>query len=265
MHVALTIVLAWAALFLTFTAVWWVQLRTLNAGMVDPVWAASLGGVALLVAACGTGAPINRLCVAAGGAIWGARLALHLWRRNHAKPEDPRYRALREQWGTAAARNMFGFFQLQAVISLALSVAFFVPAYRPDPPSTAALSAGICIWLAAVAGEALADRQLRRFVADPDQQGKVCRVGLWRYSRHPNYFFECTHWLAYSAISLGTPWLWLTLLAPVLMAWLLLKVSGIPILEARLMQTRAGYREYVQTTSALVPWPPRTNTRETST
>jgi cyclopropane-fatty-acyl-phospholipid synthase len=113
------------------------------------------------------------------------------------------------------------------------------------------------VWLIAVAGEALADRQLKRFAADPAHRGKVCRVGLWRYSRHPNYFFECVHWLAYAVLSIGMPWAWLTLAPPLLMAWLLLKVSGIPILEARLADTRDGYRDYMRTTSVLIPWPPK--------
>jgi steroid 5-alpha reductase family enzyme len=85
----------------------------------------------------------------------------------------------------------------------------------------------------------------------------VCRSGLWRYSRHPNYFFECVHWLAYIALSIGTPWVWFTLLPPVLMAFLLLKLSGIPLLEASMAKRRPGYADYMRTTSALIPWPPR--------
>lgn len=113
------------------------------------------------------------------------------------------------------------------------------------------------VGIAAVAGETASDRQLKRFLADPDHGGQVCRAGWWRYSRHPNYFFECVHWLAYTALAIGMPWGWLTLFPPLLMAWLLLKVSGLPLLEARLVQSRPGYREYMRTTSAIVPWPPR--------
>ncbi|SAL00297.1 3-oxo-5-alpha-steroid 4-dehydrogenase [Caballeronia fortuita] len=256
MPVLVTIALVAAGLVLTFAAAWLWQLRTENAGMVDPLWAATLGVVALLVAVCGTGAALNRACVAAGGLLWGARLALHLWRRNAGKPEDPRYHAFRERWGAHAARNMFWFFQLQAVISMLLCVAFLVPAYA-SPARPASVAAAIAVWLVAVTGEALADRQLKRFAADPANRGKVCRAGLWRYSRHPNYFFECVHWLAYAVLSIGMPWAWLTLAPPLLMAWLLLKVSGIPILEARLADTRDGYRDYMRTTSVLIPWPPK--------
>lgn len=248
--------LAFVGLIVSFTAVWITQLHSRNAGMIDPVWAATLGCVAMFVAVLATGSELNRALVAAGGGIWGLRLARHLWRRNRGQPEDPRYRQFRLQWGDAAPRNMFWLFQLQALISMLLSVAFFIPAYSAQAPSRFAIAAAVAIWIAAVAGETAADRQLKRFLANADHGGQVCRVGWWRYSRHPNYFFECVHWLAYTAFAIGMPWGWLTLMPPILMAWLLLKVSGLPLLEARLVQTRPGYREYMRTTSAIVPWPP---------
>jgi steroid 5-alpha reductase family enzyme len=180
-----------------------------------------------------------------------------LWRRNAGKREDPRYHRFREQWGAAAGRKMFWFIEFQTVISMVLSLAFAVPAWRAAKPSVAWVAIAVAIWLASVTGETVADSQLRRFVADPANQGKVCRVGLWRYSRHPNYFFECLHWVAYIALSIGSPWAWLTLLPPVLMAWLLMKLSGVPMLEAHLVHSRPGYAEYMRETSALIPWPPR--------
>ncbi|CAN0640975.1 DUF1295 domain-containing protein [Burkholderia cepacia] len=257
MHAVAVALLAFVGLFLSFTAVWISQLRSRNAGMIDPVWAVTLGGMAVFVAGLGTGPALNRALVATGGGIWGLRLARHLWRRNYRQPEDRRYRQFRLQWGDAAPRNMFWLFQLQALISMLLSVAFFVPAYSPDAPSRSAAVAAVSIWLVAVAGEAAADRQLKRFLAAPGRRDRVCRVGWWRYSRHPNYFFECLHWCAYAALAIGMPWGWLTLMPPFLMAWLLLRVSGLPLLEAHLVRTRPGYREYMLTTSALVPWPPR--------
>ncbi|WP_277189219.1 DUF1295 domain-containing protein [Caballeronia sp. BR00000012568055] len=257
MPLLVTLAIVVIGFVLVFAAAWLWQLRSKNAGMVDPVWAASLGAAACVVALCGTGATVNRVFVALGGIVWGARLALHLWRRNHGKPEDPRYHAFRERWGKDAARNMFWFFQLQAFISILLALAFLVPAYADKPASPLAIVAGVIVWLIAVGGEALADRQLKRFAANPAHRGKVCRDGFWRYSRHPNYFFECVHWVAYTVLSIALPFGWLTLAPPVLMAWLLLKVSGIPLLEARMADTRDGYRDYMRTTSPLIPWPPR--------
>ncbi|QQC66560.1 DUF1295 domain-containing protein [Paraburkholderia ginsengisoli] len=251
------VVIALVGLVAIFSGVWAWQLKTENAGMIDPVWAYSLGLVAVLYAVLGTGDPLGRALVALGGLVWGVRLGTHLWKRNAGKPEDARYRRFREQWGDKAASKMFWFFQLQVAISMLLSIAFLVPAYRGTQAAPAWLMLAAALWIASVAGEASADRQLRRFKADPANRDAVCRVGWWHYSRHPNYFFECVHWLAYIALSIGTPWGWFTLLPPLLMAFLLLKLSGIPLVEASMAQRRAGYADYMRTTSALVPWPPR--------
>lgn len=251
------VVIALIGLVVIFSATWAWQLKSANAGMVDPVWAFSLGLVAVLYAVLGTGDPVSRALTAVGGLVWGARLGRHLWRRNFGKPEDARYHRLREEWGDKAASRMFWFFQLQVVISMLLSIAFLVPSYRATPSSTGWVVVAVALWIAAVAGEGIADRQLRRFKADPANHDTVCRAGLWRYSRHPNYFFECVHWLAYIALSTGTPWGWFTLLPPVLMALLLLKLSGIPLLEESMAKRRPGYADYMRTTSALIPWPPR--------
>ena len=257
MPVAAVVAIAFAGMCLALSAAWVYQWRTHNAGMVDPVWAGALAGVAVLAACLGTGDIIRRTFVGVAGGLWGLRLAVHLWRRNYGKPEDARYRQFRNQWGDAAGRNLFWFFQLQGVIAMLLAIAFFVPAFNPKVPSTLAVVLASLVWLAAVTGEAAADRQLRRFTADSHHRGQVCQTGWWRYSRHPNYFFECLHWCAYTVLSIGTAGGWLTLLPPFFMAWLLLKVSGIPLLEAHLMQSRPAYEAYRRTTSALVPWPPK--------
>ncbi|AOY90697.1 hypothetical protein BKK79_01845 [Cupriavidus sp. USMAA2-4] len=256
------LMLAAEGLALVFLGAWLWQLRTGNAGMVDPLWALSLGALAPLYAALAGGAPLSRLLVAIGGGLWGLRLGLHLWRRNAGKPEDARYRKLREDWGDSVQPKLLGLFLLQGIISLALSVAFLFPCLRDHSPGAATVLAFIVLWLIAVIGESVADSQLRRFASQPENRGEVCRVGLWQWSRHPNYFFECLHWVAYVPLALGTPWGWLTALAPVLMGALLWYVSGIPLLEAHLLATRSGYADYMRTTSALVPWPPRHPTQE---
>ncbi|WNC93052.1 DUF1295 domain-containing protein [Paraburkholderia sp. FT54] len=250
-------VIALVGLIVIFSAVWGWQLRSENAGMVDPIWAYSLGLVAVLYAILGTGNPFARALTALGGLIWGVRLGTHLWKRNAGKPEDARYRRFREEWGDRAATRMFWFFQLQVVISMLLSIAFLVPSYRDTAPAAGLIVLAVVVWIVSVAGEAMADRQLQNFKAVPANREAVCRVGLWRYSRHPNYFFECVHWLAYIALSVGTPWGWFTLLPPGLMAFLLLNLSGIPLLEASMAKRRPAYADYMRTTSALIPWPPR--------
>jgi steroid 5-alpha reductase family enzyme len=256
-HVVIAVVVVLACLMAVFALAWVRQLKTQNAGMVDPVWAWSLGAVALAYGIGGTGDTLSRALSAGGGLIWGARLGMHLWRRNHGQPEDARYRRFREEWGAAAPRKMFWFFQLQVVVSMLLSIAFIIPSYRADAPAAGWIALAVIIWITSVTGETLADRQLRHFREDPRNHAEVCRVGLWRYSRHPNYFFECVHWVAYTALSIGTPWGWLTLAPPLLMAWLLLKVSGIAQVEAQSARARPGYAQYQRSTSALIPWPPR--------
>ncbi|GAC1624672.1 MAG: DUF1295 domain-containing protein [Nevskia sp.] len=254
---AFAIAAGFASVASFLTIVWAIQLRSRNAGMVDPVWSWSLGFLGVLYALLGTAPVSTRLVLAVLAGVWGLRLGTHLYFRNAGKPEDARYAKFRAEWGAQADRNMFWFFQFQAVMALLLSVGFLVVAYSPAAPSPALVVLAVAIWLLSVVGEGLADRQMERFRGDPANRGKVCNRGLWRYSRHPNYFFESLHWLAYLPLALGSPWWPVALLPAAIMAWLLLKMSGVPILEAHLMKSRPGYAEYVRSTSVFVPWPPK--------
>ena len=117
---------------------------------------------------------------------------------------------------------------------------------------------GLGVWCVAVCGEGLADWQLARFRRRPDSKGRTCREGLWRYSRHPNYFFEWIHWFAYVFLALGSPYVWVALCGPVVMLLFLFKLTGIPYTEKRALASRGeDYRRYQQTTSAFFPWPPK--------
>jgi steroid 5-alpha reductase family enzyme len=248
---------ACVALFLTI--VWAIQLRTRNAGMVDPVWSWSLGFLAVWYAIFGDAPVETRLVLGLLGGIWGFRLGTHLYFRNAGKPEDARYAKFRNEWGTQANRNMFWFFIFQAVMAFLLSVGFLTVAYRSGAPSLPLVILAVVIWIIAVAGEGIADRQMEKFRADPATKGKVCNAGLWRYSRHPNYFFESLHWIAYVPLAIGTGYWWVALIPAAIMAWLLLKMSGVPILEAHLVKSRPGYAEYMRTTSVFIPWPPKSS------
>ena len=240
------------------TGAWWLQLRTRNAGLVDPIWAFTLGLIAVLYAALGTAPVETRLALGVMGGAWGLRLGAHLWARNAGKPEDFRYAQFRAQWGERADFNMFWFFQFQNVFTLLLSAsAFLAVAFRGGNPGLGAFVLAGLIWLVAVAGEGLADRQMEAFRRNPVNKGRTCREGLWRYSRHPNYFFECAHWLAYVPLAWSAPWGWVALAAPLVMASLLMKLSGVPMLEEQMLQRKPDYADYVRTTSVLVPWPPR--------
>ncbi|MGH8461568.1 MAG: DUF1295 domain-containing protein [Stenotrophobium sp.] len=240
------------------TGAWLLQLRTRNAGLVDAIWALTLGLLALVYALCGTAPGNTRVLLGLMGGLWGLRLGVHLWRRNAGQPEDWRYAQLRKEWGSSANHKMFWFFQFQNVFTLILSAsAYGAVAYRTTVPADACVILALAIWLISVVGEALSDSQMAAFRHNPANKGRVCRDGFWRYSRHPNYFFECLHWLAYLPLALGAPWGWAALIAPLVMAFLLLKLSGVPMLEAEMIRRKPGYADYVRNTSMLIPWPPK--------
>jgi len=236
------------------TATWELQRRTHNAGYVDVVWAALMGGAAIFYSAVGAGSNAPRLLVAMLGGIWGFRLSLHLLSRVLHEAEDGRYRFLREHWGGSQLK-FFGFFMLQAVMTAVFSLPFLVAASNPISNLGLCALAAVVIWVFSLAGESIADSQLARFRANPCNKGKTCRAGLWRYSRHPNYFFEWLHWFSYVLLSIGSPWWWLSLAGPVLMGVSLMWVSGIPFTEAQSLRSRGeDYRRYQRETSVFFPW-----------
>lgn len=256
MNAWLILLLVWGLSVLMMALGWRWQRHHSNTGIVDVLWAAGLCGAAVLLALLGTGTAAPRLALGVLGGLWGLRLARHLWRRVRREPEDGRYRALREHW-QGDQRRLFAFFQFQALL-IPLFALPFVAVATNAATSLPWLAAGVAIWIAGVLGEAVADAQLARFRADPRHHGRTCRHGLWRYSRHPNYFFEWLHWFAYVALAVGSPLAWLAWSGPVLM-WLFLRfISGIPFTEAQALRTRGeDYRAYQRSTPMLFPWFPK--------
>jgi steroid 5-alpha reductase family enzyme len=248
-----------AVVCLAMYLLWRLQRRTGNAGVVDVGWTLAIGFLGAFYAATGGGGPERRALLAAFALVWSLRLAVHLLRdRVLGRPEEGRYLELRRGWGERAERNLVVFFELQALLAVVLALPFLVVAANPRRGVDGWLVAAAGLFLVAAAGEALADRQLARFKADPRNRGRTCRSGLWRYSRHPNYFFEWLHWWCYPLLAVGSPWLWLTSLSPLLMLFLILRVTGIPPTEAQALRSRGDdYRRYQRTTSAFFPWPPR--------
>jgi steroid 5-alpha reductase family enzyme len=242
---------------------WTVQQRTGNSGWVDTIWTFSLGvvgaGSALWPVA---GAAPNgwQWLVAALVVIWSLRLGLHIAVRTAAITDDPRYAAFASDWGLDAPRKMFIFLQNQGFGSIPLVFAIFVASRFPSDALRMADVIGALILLSGIAGEALADAQLKKFRDNPANKGRVCDAGLWRWSRHPNYFFEWFGWLAYPVIAIASdyPWGWATLLAPVFMYWILVHVTGVPPLEQQMLRSRGErYRDYQSRTSAFFPLPPQ--------
>ena len=226
-------------------------------GYVDVAWAGLMGVSALAVAALANGTLLSRIVVAVLGATWALRLCLYLYRRVAHEAEDGRYVALRERFHDAAG-PFFVFFQMQALVVALFALPFATVATRTSDPALWQLVAATLTWMLAVGGEALADTQLARFRADPRHRGQTCRVGLWAWSRHPNYFFEWLHWFSYLFLALGSAQWWLALSGPVLMLLFLYRLSGIPWTEAQSLRSRGDdYRRYQREVSAFIPLPPR--------
>ena len=248
-------------LALAMAGAWAVVLKTGKSGWADTFWTASVGvcGCAAALVPVGGGAHTGRaLIVAALVAFWSLRLASHIARRTLSGEDDPRYAYLRKQWGDRYRSQLFVFLQIQAAAAFVLVVALIAAANNP-----AALgwgdALGIIVAGVAIIGEGVSDAQLAAFKTQAGNRNKVCDRGLWSLSRHPNYFFEWLYWLAYCPIGLGLGsygWGWVSILAPMLMYWLLVHVSGVPLLEAHMLRTRGeAFRTYQHRVRAFWPFP----------
>jgi len=255
-----------AGLALAMAGGWKLQRARGNGGWADVVWTFATGaaGVAYALVPTVHWRPGPRAwLVALLVAGWSVRLGLHLLRRTLAAVrEDARYAALRRDWGESFQGRMFVFLEVQAVASAVLTLAMAAAARNPAPFPTWSDAAGALLLLTAVAGEGVADAELAAFRADPAKRGGVCDVGLWAWSRHPNYFFEWLGWLAYALIALGPAGAWgfgwVAMIGPVIMFVLLRFVSGVPPTEAAMAMSRgATFARYQDRVSPFFPLPPR--------
>lgn len=255
------------AMSVIMTGAWLVWRRTRNSGWVDTVWTFGLGATGI-AAACAawlmSGAATRPALVAVLIVAWSLRLGLHIAQRTAGITDDPRYAALVRGWGADAERQMFWLLQKQALVSIPLALAMLLAAWNPAPGLRAQDFAGALVLVIAILGEAIADTQLRRFKSDPANKDKVCDRGLWAWSRHPNYFFEWFGWLAYPLIAIDLtgayPFGFVALAGPACMYWLLVHVSGIPPLEAHMLEKRPdAFRAYRARTNAFFPAPPHTH------
>lgn len=245
---------------LTFMlSLWSVQYRTRDAGIVDFGWSGGLGVVALLFAALGPGDVAHRMALAAMAGLWSFRLASYLLTDRVLKgEEDSRYQTLRTYWGDKAQRNLLFFFLFQGLLIPLFAIPYLMVAQQP--PHTFGLwdVIGLVVGIGSVAGESLSDAQLKRWRKEPANRGKTCRTGLWKYSRHPNYFFEWLHWWGYMFLCVGTWQVWPTLMGPVVMLLFLYRITGIPYTERQALKSRGDdYRTYQEEVSPFVPWFPR--------
>lgn len=251
--------LAAGLLVCVMAAVFVLALRWRNFGIVDVAWSWNFAWLAALFGGFGAGYAPRRGLLATLVALHSLRLGAYLCRRvaRQHPVEDGRYAQLRRDWAPALKARFFFFFQVQGLLNLLLCLPLVLASANPTPRLALSEWAGATLALLALGGEALADRQLERFKAAPTRDG-ICRQGLWRLSRHPNYFFEWLVWCGYCLFALASPWGFSTLVCPLLMLYFLLRVTGIPATEQQALRSKgAAYREYQRTTSAFVPWFPR--------
>ena len=251
-----TFVIAECALAIIMAAAWTVVRATGQTGWVDSIWTFGVGATAavLALAPSGGGEGWRRAAVAAAVALWALRLGGHIFARTRKTPDDPRYRALIEGWGEAAPLRLFGFLQIQAAAGAALALAVALAAHAGAEGLRLQDALGALVFAAALAGEASADAQLARFRANAANRGKICDVGLWARSRHPNYFFEWLVWVAFAIAATGTVTGLLAWAAPALMYAALRHGSGVPPLEEHMARTRGeAFRAYAQRTPVFFP------------
>ena len=262
-QLVLVVIALACALSFVMSLAWMIEQRTGNSGWIDTVWAFGVGAVgiagALVQLPVATASPQRQWLVAGVMLVWSLRLGSHIAHRSSGRPDDPRYAKLRSGWGEDASWQMWLLLQKQALVSIPLVFSVWLAAHNPAMDLRVQDLLGLLILAAAIGGEALADRQLRRFHRENPK--RICDVGLWKWSRHPNYFFEWLGWLAYPVIAIelsgGFPFGWLALSGPACMYWLLVYVSGIPPLEEHMLTARGdAFRAYQAKTSAFFPLPP---------
>jgi steroid 5-alpha reductase family enzyme len=237
------------------TALWLLSLRLQNSSIVDIFWGAGFV-IANWVyfALAPDGFPLRKWLIGILVTIWGLRLSIYVLWRNRGKPEDFRYRKWRGDSGSRWWwQSYFQVFLLQGLLLWIISAPLLAAQTGSLPDHLTFLDlAGLVVWAVGLFFESAGDLQLARFKADPANKGKVLDRGVWRYTRHPNYFGDSAQWWSYYLIAAGAGGWW-TVFSPIIMTLLLLRVSGVALLE-KTLETRPGYREYVERTSAFIPW-----------
>ena len=262
MLVCLVAVAVFLSLAMSFA--WATAMSTGRSGLIDATWSFAVGAACVCVALWpifDTDLPSRRGLVAAMAFVWSARLGVYIFRRSLGAADDPRYADLKRTWGADAPRRLFLFLQAQAIAGWPLVGAALLAAHAPFRGLGRQDWIGAATLLVGLAGETLADWQMADFRSKPTNHGRICDIGLWAWSRHPNYFFEFVCWTSYPLIAIDfgghTPWGWIALAAPATMYWLLVHVSGAPPLEAHLARSRPqAFKDYSSRVGLFWPrWP----------
>jgi steroid 5-alpha reductase family enzyme len=239
-----------------FTVAWFIQLRTHNGAIADVAWAFGFPLVTAVYTFIDGDFGVRKIILLILTLLWGARLGIYLFVRAISKPEDVRYTALRQEWGSKQNLMMLRFYYFQAILAWLLCFQFLIIVKNAEAELDWNEFAGIALWIIGFAGETIADAQLKRFKDNPSNKGKVCDDGLWFYSRHPNYFFEWLIWVSYFVMSLNAPYGVVTIFCPLAMLYFLTKVTGIVYTENQMLKSKGeAFRRYQQSTSSFIPLP----------
>jgi steroid 5-alpha reductase family enzyme len=256
-----TFALGFGVAFVLFSITWLVSRKLDNYSFVDITWSYGMAVLLPVYALLSQGHSMRRMLALGMGILWSLRLGTYLLLRirKHHPHEDVRYQVMRVKWAGKLGSRFFAFFQAQALLIVLLSVPLLLALRNGSSPLGIIEWTGFAVWCVGLFGEALSDAQMGKFKTNPLNKGKVCNVGLWRFSRHPNYFFESLIWWGFWLFACGSPWGWVTIYAPLLILYFLLRVTGIPLTEKCAVDSKGdAYREYQRTTSAFVPWFPKT-------
>jgi steroid 5-alpha reductase family enzyme len=259
-EVAIRVLQAWLLCAVVQAVLWMIAERTKNAGIVDVGWSQTFSAVVLVFALQPLAPKTGWLPIAALVIAWSTRLTCYLvWRGAATGAEEGRYVDLRRRWALRASRRFFGFFQAQAALTAILSTAFVVPFVIAPWDSGWLRAIGFVVASVGIAGESIADAQLARWKRDPNHVGKVCEVGLWQYSRHPNYFFEWCFWVGLTIYGLAfAPAGLIALLGQAIILGSILGVTGIPPTEEQALRSKGdAYRSYQARVSRFIPLPPK--------
>ncbi len=243
--------------FLYFFVFFLVATVIKNNSIVDMGWGAGFVVIALATLFIEGSFAERNLIVTVLVTIWGGRLTYHIVRRNWGKPEDFRYAKWRKEWGRwLVPRAFFQVFMLQGAMMLAIGYPIVLINAYPVSGLTTFDVIGLLIWITGFFFESVGDKQLAEFLRNPANKGKVIQSGLWKYTRHPNYFGEATMWWGIFLLALSVPLGWTGIISPLTITVLLLFISGVPMLEKSMMEN-PEYREYARVTSKFIPWFPK--------
>ncbi len=251
--------IGFAFVLLVFTVTWAIGKRAGNYSIVDFVWSGTFSLVAIWFYLSSSGWEPRRLAICGLVAIWSLRLGTHLYRRimSHHPEEDARYTKMRDEWGENQHRNMYFVFLFQAAVLYIMISPLVLITYQGQTHFHLLEWIGLALGLISIFGESTADAQLRAFKKTAEKH-EICKTGLWRYSRHPNYFFEFLFWTSIFLVALPHPWGWTMIISPLTILVLLLKFTGIGASERHLLRSKGeAYRDYARVTSSFIPWPPK--------